>query len=725
MKNLSIKTSISLLIIVTVSAFLITVLFSLQQLSKKVAQHLNEQQTTIQTLQTEIEKNLAQQLEQLSNQVNDSFSMFLNQMREVLSTVETNPDLQMLLQHETIPYGNYENTPYRILPPANKEAINQLLVPYFSRLVDGFSQVQYAYIGTPQGAMYIGPLGDYDFTQFDPRTRPWYKDALNQPEKYVWTDPYIDAITGEAIMTLAKTVKINDVFVGVAALDFSIQSITSMVNTTKIGEQGYAFLLDQNGILLAHPQLEEKIGTSIVETYPYLAEIYEDDSGTISFIQDGNRMIASYVTNPLTGWKLVVTVLEEELFRSQQITSQFHTLNQSIFTDLKQQQNNITFLFLGIGGLLAGAGIFIAHFYSKSMSSQIQTINVAMQQLSQGDLTHRVPVNTKHTEINQLNEHFNQMAQNLQQLVQSNIERAAQIGEAAQTFQEVSTQTASGAEHMERIIKQMLNLMSTQASNIQQTGKVIASFHDEMQKVNSSMKRVEEAVEHSQQASAQGASYIHELENTSKRNLTLSKTAAKNIQSLYEQMDQVHTFSKTIRNIAENTQMLALNASIEAARADVNSQGFAVVAEQVRKLADEATKATIQITDILDAMQKQMNESIMNIEETEHAASKQHEILTLSKMEFERIHAAIEEIHQQMNQTNDVVVQFQFKNEKLVQVSDESRSASDQAVNYITNIQHTIEQQLQAWGEIATYTEHLTHLYHALESEISRFKTNH
>lgn len=168
---------------------------------------------------------------------------------------------------------------------------------------------------------------------------------------------------------------------------------------------------------------------------------------------------------------------------------------------------------------------------------------------------------------------------------------------------------------------------------------------------------------------------------------------------------------------------MALNASIEAAHAGEHGQGFAVVAAQVRKLADQAGDSAMQIAESLDQMQTQMNETVQNIKETEQTASSQHEVLALSKTSFSRIQSAIEKISGQMKAASEVVELFQAKSMDLAMASDEGRSASSQAVSYVSNIHSTLSEQLQALAEVSASTEHLNNVYHALETEIRRFKT--
>lgn len=165
LKHLSIKASISFLVIFTIIIFSAVVLIGFNQVSTQTSKSLGDNQQIIEALHEETEATMFDNLSQLTHQVDDSFSLFLNKMKEVLSTIENNQNLEVLDKHNALPSGPYKGTPYQILPPVNKYQVNEKLVPYFTHIQEGIPEIQFAYIGTPDGAMYIGPLGDYNFTE--------------------------------------------------------------------------------------------------------------------------------------------------------------------------------------------------------------------------------------------------------------------------------------------------------------------------------------------------------------------------------------------------------------------------------------------------------------------------------------------------------------------------------------------------------------------------------
>lgn len=723
-KNLSIKASISLLVVSTVLLFLTVVLFGFNRISTEVEADLGVNQREIESLHGEMEETIVHNLGQLSHQANTGFSLFLNKMREVAMIVEHDPLLHRLSEQEW-PEGGQEETPYAILPPANKQGINERLTPYFSNIVSGIEDIQFAYIGTQDGAMYIGPLGDYDFTEFDPRARPWYQDAMQQPDAHVWTDPYIDAITGELVMTLAKAVAGNGEdreMLGVIGLDFSLDAIASAVQTMEIGQTGYAFLMDQNGILLSHPEWVDQLGADIRSSYDFLGKVYEENEGVLHFVMNDAEMLGYFVTNELTGWKLVMAAPADELLGVQHVIREVEDQNQSILSKLKDSQQQITYIFLGIGVLLVALGVGIAHMYSRGMNKRIQSVNVAMNKVSKGDLTPWLATGSEQNEIGQLSRHFNEMIGDLKQLVGTNLSIAGQIADASQRLRIVSDESSVGAETIQQVVDEISGYMKRQAEAAQQMGRVVESFSEDMQDISEVIRQAEEAVEHSRGVSEKGSASITDLDEASRQNLDLARTVTSNIEALSQQMNDVYGFATTIQDIAENTNLLALNASIEAARAGEHGQGFAIVAQQVRKLADQSSASAREISDSIHSIQKHLQATVYNIQQTEQIAGQQYEVLALSKEGFDRIQSAIEDLRLRMSETGESVGRLSGKSDTLVQTIEESIQESEQAALYVTSIHQTLQEQVDAIRQVSAATDELTHITETLNKESGKFK---
>ncbi len=722
-RNLSIKGSISILVIVSVVICSAIALISYNQMIANMSSNLEDTQGIIQSLSDQSEKTIIGNLEQINVQADQSFSIFLNKMREILKTIESNEKLEILASHNNIPQGNYEGTPFAILPPHNKESINRSLTPYFANIVEGIKEIQFAYIGTPDKAMYIGPLDDFDFTAFDPTSRPWYQDAVQSPDDYIWTDPYIDAITGKPIMSLGKAVSINDELVGVAAMDFSLDNISAMVTGIEIGEAGFAFLLDQNGVLLAHPQWQDQLGQNIKEQFAFLDPVYQADKGELRYEIDGTEMIGYFVTNELTGWKLIVTAPKNEILNIQSAIEGVKQQNELTIAGLNERKNSITALYIGVGLLLAIIGFMVASLYSKSITQRIEHINEAMGQLSKGDLTQKVQVNDdNHNEIEQLGKHFNHMSNELLQMVRSNVEISKRVDEASSMLVQVSDKASIESERMGQSINVILTLIEQQSQRMLEMASVVDGFTESIEVVSQVTQHVDQSIDQSNVVNKEAAASIEMLEETSEKGLQTSKLLSGNIQALDEQMKRVEQFTSAIKGISEQTNLLALNAAIEAARVGEHGKGFAVVAGEIRKLSVQASQSAEEIEEAIIATSDKVQRAVADIRETEQLASQQYEVFHSSKLAFKSIEQSTMDISQHMQQVSQIVREIGDKNDQLKATMMSNTALSEQAATHAETMRQILDSQAEVMREVATSTDRLADVSETLHREIPKFK---
>lgn len=744
-RNMSIKTSVSLLLVFTTIAFLGIVLFGFHQMTTEVDQRLEENHASFQALNQEMEQVIQNNLAQVSKQINSNFSIFLNKMKELTVTIEYDPLVQVFADPASASAASSASSsssassaiaaagnqpdgspdPYEILPAVNRLEWNELFTPYFANLANGIAEIQYAYIGTPNKEMYIGPLGDYDFRTFDPTTRPWYQDAKAKPHDYIWTQPYIDAITGKPVMTLAKAIVGNEPdkpLLGVIGLDFSLDTLAAIVNSVEFGHSGYAFLLDSEGNLITHPKWNDLLGKKLTG-YDFLDTVYNGDHGIIQFAENERDMLGYFYTNELTGWKLIVTAPEEELLSMNNVIQQVEQQNFGIIEGLKESERRIMLMFIVNGALIMILGIVITHIYSRSMNRRIQNVSDAMGKVSGGDLTQKIPVDGNN-EISMISRRFNRMVDDLKQLVMSNLRMAEQLSHASDTLRNVSRRSSEGAENIQQILEEVSTFLDHQAQSSRQAGTMLESFTLAMDQAMEAIRQVDQTVQKSHEVSSKGSSSITELEEASNQNLELTRTVTQNIEELSRRMNQVYEFTTVIQEIASRTNLLALNAAIEATRAGDDGLGFAVVAQEIRKLAEQSSASAKDISEDIRHIQTHFEKTVDNIQLTEQMAYRQHEVLGLSKEGFDQIRQAIDEIRERMAETGRYIEDIQDKSTMLIQSVEQNIAESDRAAQYVSDIQHTLEEQIQAIKEVSASSDELTSVTETLLEETRKFKTD-
>lgn len=723
LRNISIKASITLLITVTVLIYSVITLSGYTQMTNDIGANLEENQQMIQTLNQETEATIENNLEQMTVQMNQSFVLFLNKMKQILQTMEQGEKLDVLSEHEQIPQGQTNGTPYEILPPENREDVNRSLIPYFANMVNGIEEIQYAYVGTPDQAMYIGPLGDFDFKEYDPTDRPWYQNAVQEPDRYIWTDPYIDAITEKPVMTLAKAVSRNDELTGVTAMDFSLDTLSETVTDIKIADQGYAMLLDRNGVLLAHPHAEDRLGENVKTSFPFLEPVFQGEEGILNYTSEGTERIGYYVTNEETGWKLVTTVPKNEMFNVNQVIENMDNQNESILTGLNERKTQMTFWFVGLGLLLVVSGFIVAHFYSRSVSRFISRINQAMVQLAGGDLTQHVPTDDRNqNEFTQLSSNFNQMAEELRSLVQANVDVSTRVDEASSGMVAVSNRTQAGAERMNHSINDTLHIIEQQTQEMQEMNDTVHQFSQYVQEVGEASQDIERSVEETNRVNQEAASSISALEKSAENNLEASDVLSEHMLELNEQVKTVEEFTSTIQDIAGQTGLLALNAAIEAARVGEEGNGFAVVADEIRKLSDQSSTSAQEIEETIQKTNEKVRLTVNSLDESKRSAYEHRDVFQNSKHAFESVEENIKKIGTHMNRVSEIVGELVHKNQELKQTMANNKTLNDESARLAEDIWGIVDEQAEAIQEAAASTEQLSVASEQLHREIPKFK---
>ena len=231
---------------------------------------------------------------------------------------------------EQIPIGNNPNT-LRFLQTA--------------MMAGNFSDV---YIGLKDGTMIDGanwspPAG------YDPRLRPWYTTAV-QANKITFTTPYIDMTTNKNVIAIVKPLVVDDSFVGVISSDIILDTLKQSVMNVKIGNSGYAFIIDIQGTVLIHPDESLLMTTKIQESDPSLESVLAyfgaTESGSYSYRYQGEENILAYHKLTNTQWYLCTTVLKEEAHNLAKNTALLFAMD-VIFKILGVI---VTLLLLAIGG---------------------------------------------------------------------------------------------------------------------------------------------------------------------------------------------------------------------------------------------------------------------------------------------------------------------------------------------------------------------------------------
>lgn len=226
-------------------------------------------------LNIQVNKFMADNMADYSMQTIDQLSIRIEE-----STIKIEESLRMISKNEDI---------QKLLNENDHEAVDGVL-RVFKDYKDTYQEIENIYIGTTNKKMYLYPQLELP-NDYDPTDRPWYTNALNKKE-FVWSEPYFDGIIGKAFISLSIPVYNNDKLIGVLSTDVDLDSIVKGIKEVSLGNTGYAFIADQNGIVISHPN-KEYIGQPI--PIPELnEEITKGNTGFIKYVYKDSEKLSGF-----------------------------------------------------------------------------------------------------------------------------------------------------------------------------------------------------------------------------------------------------------------------------------------------------------------------------------------------------------------------------------------------------------------------------------------------
>jgi methyl-accepting chemotaxis protein len=337
---------------------------------------------------------------------------------------------------------------------------------------------------------------------------------------------------------------------------------------------------------------------------------------------------------------------------------------------------------------LAGAIFLINNFITR-----INRVSAAMDRVASGDLSTKIQIFAK-DEIGDLGHAINRTLESMHSMVTSIRDTAAQVASAATQLYATSEQIATGAEEV-----------AAQASTV-------ATASEEMTSTSSEIaKNCLLAVESSKQAgdsAESGAEVVQETVAEMGRIADRVKESAQTVESLGARSDQIGEIVGTIEDIADQTNLLALNAAIEAARAGEQGRGFAVVADEVRALAERTTKATKEIGAMIKAIQVETKSAVSSMEQG------------VREVEQGTIGAAKsgEALQQILEQANSVTMQIN----QIATAAEEQTATTNEITNNIQQITEVVHETAKGSQESASAANQLSRLAEELQEVVNRFK---
>lgn len=552
------------------------------------------------------------------------------------------------------------------------------------------------------------------------KDRGYFIDIFVKGKEYSISDPIISRATGAKIFVIAVPIYNNNKEkVGIIATTITLNKLSEIANNIKFGKSGYAFIFDSAGTIIAHPNenftMQKKIEQLDEEGYKGFKTAFETfktvDKGLINIVNPQKKKeVVNFAKIPYSNnWKIALSIADEEL--------------RSPITKVIQ----IIVLVSSTAILLT---VLVSLVFGRLIARPVKNVSSFFMQMSEGegDLTKKITHTTK-DEVGELSNNFNKFISNLAKMVKSirnstdslskiGIDLSNQMTENAAAVNEISANAAS-------IKKQIEN----QTDFINNTKKNVDSILENLEKLNQNIENQSASLIESSSSIEEMVRNIQSTNDILQRNnetveqmMIGADKGKKGMDDVSDLVKEITTNSEglmeavnAIQNIADQINLLAMNAAIEAAHAGESGKGFAVVAEEIRKLAENSNTKGRSITNVLGQLKKSIDQVSEATSNTQKLFESFYELAKIVNQQESIIKNAMEEQSSGSKQILEAIKQ-------ISNITSNIKSDSSKMINDSTKIKDVFENLMSVTYEVNKSIEEMSVGLSQINSSISRIQ---
>nr|WP_159439991.1 methyl-accepting chemotaxis protein [Bacillus sinesaloumensis] len=469
-------------------------------------------------------------------------------------------------------------------------------------------------------------------------------------------------------------------------------------------------------------------GTLILAADPAIFQgVFDSTSDSsereIAIINEENRIVASnneaiigaditsnqknnnneYLTSDMessNGWKVSVSTSKSYLLNE---------INDVIYL--------VFLIIIGFVLLSVIAGVLLA----SSMTKPITRIVDLMKQAETGDLTNRAEY-VKRNEIGQLGRSFNTMLDNIKAVLNENKRISTYAVDSSHQLKQIATEASEASIQIGAAIEEVAKGATVQVDFAEKTSQEMQMLSDEINDVATNMTKVSDVTSATRQVSGRSIEAIKELTAKNEKMAVNIHQVDQTITALNKEIMQIRNIIEIIKSISDETNLLSLNASIEAARAGEAGRGFSVVAQEIRKLADQSKTSSNKIEKVIEGILLQTEKTVDLVRKSIQLFEEQTESVTDTQQSFESI----------LHGTNSIINEIEFIEESIGKIHKNKETVESSITKMIEiaeisssttqEVNATTEEQLASAEELDHFALSLSDTISELQTMINKFK---
>ena len=635
-------------------------------------------------------------------QVDNAITLFFDGMKKNVKMMAADPAIRRTDGRITV----YINKPgdakgmvaMKPLEAGGYEAESYLA---YERYAKAHPEVSVVSLGTADGGFLQYPAIPRK-TGYDSRTRDWYKDTIKQPDKVLLTDPFLTSKGVPTIGIFTTVRNQDDTIKGVLGINIDLPVITEMIKNIKLGETGYVILLDSRGTIIANPKNPalnfKKIAEMKVEAFNNLDSLA---GKPIEVAINGVRHLGNVYVSPSTGWKFLCLVDENEVYAGA----------------AKMRKTIFGIMFVTILAVLG-----IAFMLSNRLAQPLIAMVGFCDRLAAGDFGNWQRQAQRGDEIGRLADALDNMRGKIRTLLGQVKESAEQLAASSQELTASAEQSSQATNQVAISIQEVASGAADQMNAANDSASIVTEMSAGIEEIAANTASVASQTEAAAERAGKGGVAVDKaVSQMSLIEATVNSSAAV-VTKLGEQSKEIGQIVGAISGIAGQTNLLALNAAIEAARAGEQGRGFAVVADEVRKLAEQSEEATKKIARLISEIQTDTEKAVQAMQQGTQEVKIGADVVNAAGSSFREIADLVTEVSDQVKQISKAIQEMAQGSQKIVESVNKIDGLSKKSAGEAESVSAATEEQLASMEEISTSSRALATLAQDLQTAVSNFK---
>lgn len=534
-----------------------------------------------------------------------------------------------------------------------------------------------------------------------------YADVLKGDADQLVTKPAFNE-AGKVSFIVASALKAQDGHrTGMVTAGVLLDEVEERVENLHFGDNGYSILVAGDGTYLYSPDAADILKKNIEDSSdPAMQDLGRRMlSGRADMVrftrQDGEKMVAIYYPVPGTGWSLATIAYEDELFAP-------------AMNALKIMAG-ISLLLL----LLISLGIVLAvNYITKPLKGMMEEMHL----LAGGDFSERPSRRHSEDELGMLADAMQSMRAAVAKVIVTVRDSASSLAASVEEMNATTSQSAQASSQIAESITEVAAGASDQLEAVNRTTEAMTKFNGDIEAITRLTHHAADKGHDASNVAQAGGEKLRQAIEQIKRIAESSEESTRKVTELGKRSDEIGNIVGTISDIADQTNLLALNAAIEAARAGEAGRGFAVVADEVRKLAESSQASASRIADLIAVIQKDTQTVVEGIRHGGETVKAGTETILSTGESFESIVTIVEEVSAQLDGINQAVRRVSESGQTIDENVRTMEKSSQQTAQQAENVSATTEEQTAAVHELADASQTLAKMAEELQGNVRQFR---